>query len=143
MEKLSSREGIIKLADETVLVLKIDVVDVREFGFSPFGGVNIIVKPIGGVATKEVPAELKQQVSDKPLMPSTTPEEGWELIEIKEQTEAVCERIVDTSKGKFIVRIRAEVLMVARNSLYKTITGEPNYHATWIYKVSWTPKQEE
>jgi hypothetical protein len=40
--------GRIKLSDGAVLKLKILIVDVRESGFSPFGGVNFDVKVIGG-----------------------------------------------------------------------------------------------
>ena len=143
MANLQSREGFIKLADKTILKLKIGVVDLREAGFSPFGGVNIIVKPIGGIATKNVPSQLKELVRGKPPMPSVEPQEGWELIKIEQQEEAIHEELAETTKGKFIVKIRAEVLMVARNVLYKTITDEPVYRAIWVYKVSWLPEQEE
>ncbi|MCD6515078.1 MAG: hypothetical protein J7L07_09170 [Candidatus Odinarchaeota archaeon] len=111
----------------------------RELGFSPFGGVNIVVKPMGGIATKEVPSKLKQQVKNRPLIPPIEPQDGWELVGIKQQEEATHEGLITTSKGKFIVKVRAEVLMVARNLLYKTITDEPIYRAMWIYKVSWIP----
>ena len=47
---LGSGTGIIRLADGAVLKLKIAIVDIKEVGFSPFGGVS----------TREVPENLKR-----------------------------------------------------------------------------------
>ena len=59
--------GWIRLSDGAVLKLKILIVDVRESGFSPFGGVNFDVKVVGGVAVESVPEEVKKLVANKPL----------------------------------------------------------------------------
>jgi hypothetical protein len=79
-----SREevGLIRLADGSELKLRILVVDVREAGFSPFGGVNFDVKVVGGVSTLSVPEELKKAVSGKPLMPLEPPPDGWGIVDI-------------------------------------------------------------
>lgn len=38
-----------KLIDETILKLKVTIIDVREAGFSPYGGINLLVRPIAGL----------------------------------------------------------------------------------------------
>ncbi len=143
MKVCSSKEGVIKLVDGAILKLRIAVVHAREAGFSPFAGVNIDVKAIGGVATLGVPEELKEKVKDKPLMPPSPglPKDGWEIVDIKEQEPAMEEVIIDTSKGKFLVRVVAEATMVARNLDYKSTLGEPIYWVSWVWKISWKPIQ--
>ncbi len=74
--------GLIRLADGSELKLRILVVDVREAGFSPFGGVNFDVKVVGGVSTLSVPEELRKAVDGKPLMPQEPPPDGWEIVDI-------------------------------------------------------------
>ena len=76
--------GRIRLSDGAVLKLKILIVDVRESGFSPFGGVNFDVKAVGGVAVESVPEDVKKLVANKPLAPSEPPRDGWEMLDIIE-----------------------------------------------------------
>jgi len=40
--------GLITLADGTILKLKVTIIDIKESGFSPFGGINFDIKPVGG-----------------------------------------------------------------------------------------------
>jgi hypothetical protein len=49
------------------------------------------------------------------------------------------EEVVVTSQGKFIVRVVAEAVMVARNMRYRSTLGEPVYWVSWVYKISWKP----
>ena len=131
--------GFIKLSDGTVLKLRILIVDVKEAGFSPFGGINFDVKTVGGVSTHSVPEELKEAVADKPLAPPEPPRDGWEIIDIVEQEPAVAEEIVDTSKGRYRVRVVAEAVMASRNMNYKSRHNEPIYWVSWVLKISWKP----
>jgi len=117
--------GLIKLSDGTELKLRILIVDVKELGFSPFGGINFDVRTVGGVSTVRVPDELKRAVADKPLAPPEPPVDGWEILDIEKQEPAVAEAVVDTSKGKFRVKVVAEAVMVSRNMKYRSIHGEP------------------
>jgi hypothetical protein len=133
--------GRIKLSDGAVLKLKILVVDVRESGFSPFGGVNFDTKVIGGVAVESVPEEVKKLVADKPLAPPEPPKDGWELLDIVEQQPAEALEVVQSSRGEFVVRVVAEAVMASRNTLYRSPFNEPVYWVSWIYKVSWKPKK--
>jgi hypothetical protein len=135
--------GFITVSDGTVLKLKISIVDIKEIGFSPFGGINFDVKAIGGVATYTVPEELKKAVADKPIAPPEPPLDGWEILEIKEQKPAMIEEVVDTSKGKYVVRVIGDAVMVARNMKYRTPLNEPIYWVSWVYKISWKPIKSE
>jgi len=140
-----SKDGIIVVSDGTKLKLKVAIVDAREAGFSPFGGVNIVVRPMAGLASLKVPQRLRDEVSDKPYVPERPepPRDGWELMEIKEFSPAYAEEVIETSKGKFRVRVVAEPVMVARNMKYKTAVGEPYYWANWVFKISWRPAEEK
>jgi len=131
--------GFIKLFDGTVLKLRILIVDVKEAGFSPFGGISFDVKTVGGVSTHSVPEELKKAVADKPLAPPDLPRDGWEIIDIVEQEPAVAEEIVDTSKGRYRVRVVAEAVMASRNMNYRSRHDEPIYWVSWVLKISWKP----
>jgi hypothetical protein len=133
--------GRIKLSDGAVLKLKILIVDVKESGFSPFGGVNFDAKVVGGITVESVPEDVKKLVMDKPLIPPELPKEGWEVIDIVEQQPAEAWEVVQSSRGEFIVRVIAEAVMASRNTSYRSIHGEPVYWVTWVYKVSWKPKR--
>ncbi|WP_202962749.1 hypothetical protein [Geoglobus acetivorans] len=137
------KEGIIKLSDRSILKLSIMIIDAKEVGFSPFGGVNIAVKPIGGVAPLEVPETVKELVKDKPLASPELPQDGWELIDIIDHEPAIDEYEVYTSKGKFKVTVEAEPVMAARNINYKSGADEPIYWLNWVYKISWKPVKEQ
>jgi len=135
--------GYITLSDGTRLKLRILIVDVKEAGFSPFGGVNLDVKTVGGVSTVSVPDELKKAVVDKPLAPPEPPMDGWELVDIDRQEPAVAEAVADTSRGRFRVRVVAEAVMVSRNMRYKNIHNEPIYWVSWALKISWKPEVQK
>jgi hypothetical protein len=135
--------GRIKLGDGTELELRIMILDIREAGFSPFGGVNFSVKAMGGIATKVVPEELRRAVADKPTAPQEPPQDGWELVDIVDQHPAIAEESINSSRGRFTVRVAAEATMVARNLNYRVVFGdasEPLYWATWVYKITWKPE---
>jgi hypothetical protein len=135
--------GRIKLGDGTELELRIMILDIREAGFSPFGGVNFSVKAMGGIATKVVPEELRRAVADKPTAPQEQPQDGWELVDIVEQEPAIVKESINSSRGRFAVRVAAEATMVARNLNYRVVFGdasEPLYWATWVYKITWKPE---
>jgi hypothetical protein len=53
--KMKESLGFIEVSDGTTLKFKISIIDIKEAGFSPFGGINFDVKVIGGIATHKVP----------------------------------------------------------------------------------------
>jgi hypothetical protein len=134
-------DGVVKLLDGSILKLRIGIIDAREAGFSPFGGVDIAVKVVGGIATKEVPEEVRKLVLNKPLPPPgpEPPREGWEILDVKEYAPAIAEEQVQTSKGLFLVTVKAEPVMASRNVNYRTEFNEPIYWLNWVYKISWKP----
>lgn len=135
-----SKPGIVSLADGSKLVLRVVVVGVKYSGFSPFGGVNFVVKPAGGVSSLFVPDKLKNDVKDKPFSPpDRPPEEGWELIDVQGQEPAVEEVEVEADGRKYRVRVLGEASMVSRNMSYRTDVGEPLYWVYWSIKIQWRP----
>jgi hypothetical protein len=127
----------IKPSDGTHLRLRI-LIDVKEIGFSPFGGVNFCTNVTGGVYVSQTASES----SSKPLFPGLEPaRDGWELLNIVEQKPAEAMEVVQSSRGEFVVRVVAEAVMVARNTHYRSPTNEPVYWVHWIYKVSWKPRK--
>ncbi|ADC64670.1 hypothetical protein Ferp_0496 [Ferroglobus placidus DSM 10642] len=139
----NSHVGKIVLEDGTVLRLRVAIVDVRETGFSPFDGVNFGVKHIGNVFVEYIPDELKEKVKDKPLAPPDLPQDGWEIIDIKQQEPAFKEVSVKASKGVYVVRAQADAVMASRNMNYKTRFDEPLYRLNWVWKISWKKHKEE
>jgi len=134
--------GRVKLSDGTIIKLKTLIVDVKEAGFSPFGGVSFDVKVIGGVATESVPDHVKELVKDKPLAPPEPPKEYWEILDIIEQQPAEVVENTSTSLGTFSIKVVSEVVMASRNIMYRTPTNEPLYWVSWINKVSWKPLEK-
>lgn len=132
----------IKLADGSVLMLKITIINIKEGGFSPFGGISFNVKAMGGISTVTVPENVSKTVLDKPTAPPELPHDGWEIIDIVDLEEAELEEVTESSKGKFKVKVKAEPLMAARNMKYKTIDNEPLYWLSWVWKISWKPLNE-
>jgi len=57
---VQSRPGVIKLADGAEFILRIAVVGVKNMGFSPFGGVNLVVKTTGGIIALSIPDGVSQ-----------------------------------------------------------------------------------
>ncbi|CCC80925.1 hypothetical protein [Thermoproteus tenax] len=57
-----------------------------------------------GIYIEDLPEELKKAVADKPLLPSTLPTDGWELVDIAEQEPAAAETAIEASRGRFNVR---------------------------------------
>lgn len=134
----TSTEGRINLADGTILKLIVNIVDARENGFSPFGGVNIAIKQSGGTAVVKVPDELAQSVKDKPLYSSANPpQDGWEMIDIVESTPAKAETKIQTTKGNFLVEVKIQATMVSRNMNYKNEFREPVYIVNFAIPFSW------
>lgn len=144
MLTMNIKEGNLNLADGTKLKLKLAIFDAREAGFSPYGGVNILVNSACGIKVESIPEKLKEAVANKPAA-SAEIQDGWELIDIASFEPAVGELDVNTSKGVFRVRVEAEPVMAARNMNYKVLPGlnEPLYSVRWVYKITWKPLKEE
>jgi len=138
-----SKPGIIRLADGSTLILRVAIVGVKYIGFSPFGGVNFIVKTTGGVTTLSVSEELRERVREKPLSPlDKLPQDGWELVDILEQEPAYEAVEVDVGSDRYVVEVLGEATMVSRNMNYRTNSDEPLYWVSWNVKIRWRPVGE-
>ena len=99
--------GNIKPSDGAHLRLRILIVDVKEIGFSPFGGVNFYTNVTGGVYVEFIPDSLRELI--KAAIPSLElARDGWELLDIVEQKPAEALEVVQSSRGEFVVRVVAE-----------------------------------
>jgi len=138
-----SKPGIIRLADGSVLILRVAVVGVKHAGFSPFGGVNFTVKTTGGVIAISIPEELRERVRDKPFSPlDKLPQDGWELVDVQEQEPAQEVVEVDIDNKRYVVEVLGEATMVSRNMYYRADSDEPLYWVSWSVKIKWRPMGE-
>jgi len=134
----SNIDGSVELADGSVLKISVNIIDARQGGFSVFGGVNIIVKHAGGIAVTKVGAKASEIVKDKPLFPAgEQPTDGWQLVDIAKTTPASSETKTETTKGIFIVTLKALPSMAAINLNYRNELNEPAYFINWTPIVSW------
>ncbi|KUO89223.1 MAG: hypothetical protein AT708_05780 [Pyrobaculum sp. OCT_11] len=118
------------------------IVDVKEIGFSPFGGVNFYANVTGGVYVESIPDSLRELVKDKPLFPSLElARDGWELLDIVDKSPPRRWRSFQSSRGEFVVRVVARSSNGRQNTHYRSPTNEPIYWVYWIYKVSWKPRK--
>jgi len=135
-------EGVltVKLADGTMVLVKITVVKVEEVGFSPYGGVMFNVLSTGQI-TYEWPDELKEKVKDKPFYYAwqALPRDGWELVDIEWQEPSVIETTVNSSRGTFTVRYTSWAQMAARNLNYRMPPGGPLYAVQVASETTWRP----
>ena len=85
-------------------------------------------------------AGLTEKVKNKPLFPSEDlPKEGWEIVEIKKYVPSHSEQKVETTKGSFLVSLKAIPSMVAINLNYRNELNEPAYFVSWNSIISWKP----
>jgi len=131
-------DGSVELVDGSVLKVAVNIIDAREGGFSVFGGVNILVKHAGGIAVTKVGTKAFETIKGKPLFPaSEQPTDGWEIIDIIKFTPASSEFKVETTKGTFVVTLKAIPSMAAVNLNYRNELNEPAYFVNWTPIVSW------
>ena len=150
MEKLkinNSKLGYAKLSDDSIVILRVAVVDVRPHdGFSPFG-VDFEVNATTGVSAYPSKEAMKK-VKDKPIIEPGTPlREGWERLDIVEKKSAYEEvEFTDETLGTYLIRVEVEPIMVSVNTTVRTVKNEPVYTVKWVPKVTWkrsTSKEKE
>ncbi len=139
-----SRLGYVKVNDDSIIILRVAIVDVRvREEASPFG-VEFDVNATGGVAVYPSEAALKE-VKDKPTIePGKTVNEGWAQVDIVEKTPAYEEAVYyKENRGKYLIRVEIEPIMVSKNTLYKTPQGTPLYVVRWVPKITWNEVEDE
>ena len=131
-------DGSVELVDGSVLKVAVSIIDAREGGFSVFGGINILVKHAGGIAITKIGAKASEMVKDKPLFPAgEQPTDGWQIVDVVKFTPASSETKVETTKGAFLVTLKAMPSMAAVNLNYRNELNEPAYVVNWSPIVSW------
>lgn len=131
-------DGSVELVDGSILKVAVSIIEAREGGFSVFGGVNIVVKHAGGIAITKVGTRASEMVKDKPLFHAgEQPTDGWQTVDIVKFTPATSENKVETTKGTFMVTLKAIPSMAAVNLNYRNELNEPAYVVNWSPIVSW------
>ena len=138
-----SRLGYVKVSDDSIIILRTAVVDVRmREEASPFGA-EFDVNATGG--TSVYPSkEALEEVKDKPVVePGKIPSEGWVRVDIVEREPAYEEVIYDNGKvGGYLIRVEIEPIMVSKNTRFKTLQGLPLYFVRWVPKINWSEMRE-
>ncbi len=127
-----------KLADGTVIVLRVAIVDVRPIRVgSPFG-VEFEVSFTTGISAYPSQKVLEDFKDKQVLMPRENLPDSWQQLGIVDKKSAVEEvEFNDEKLGKYIIRVEIEPLMGAVNTEKKSIKGEPIYAVRWAPKISW------
>jgi len=141
IEKLkikNSKLGYAKLSDNSVIILRVAVVDVRpREETSPFG-VDFEVNATTGVSAYPSKEAMKK-VKDKPIIePGRTLSEGWERLDIVEKKSAYEEvEFTGETLGAYLIRVEVEPIMASMNITVRTVKNEPVYTVKWVPKVAW------
>lgn len=127
-----------KLADGTVIVLRVAIVDVRPIRVgSPFG-VEFEVSFTTGISAYPSQKVLEDFKDKQVLMLGENLPDSWQQLGIVDKKSAVEEvEFNDEKLGKYIIRVEIEPLMGAVNTEKKSIKGEPIYAVRWAPKISW------
>lgn len=141
---LKSEPGYCKLENDSLLVLRVAVIDVRatQTG-SPFG-VEFEIDFTSGVSSRSPPEVLEKFKDKRVLLRGETPPSNWQRIGIVEKKPTVEEvEYEDEEVGRYIIRVELEPMMVSINTEVKTVRGEPYYVVRWAPKVSWRKVEEK
>jgi len=133
-----SKIGYTKLADDTIILIRVAIFDIKEGELKPTGpdfriGYNVSI-------SAEATQSLKNKVKEKPFPPPDGSHiknlEIWEIIDIIEHDIAREEGIYK-AKDNRIYRIIVEIepTIVARTLEYKDPLGNPIYYVRWSPKI--------
>jgi len=131
------RRGYVKLSDDSIVIMRVAIVDVKPLQGPSVYEVQFEVISAGGISI--LPSEKAiNEVKDKPMVePGKAPTDGWTLVNITEKQLAYEEVEYVLDEKKYIVRAEMEPLMVSKNTNYRTVKGEPIYNVGSITKISW------
>ena len=138
------RLGYVKLSDGSMVVLRVAVIDARvREETSPFG-VEFEVDATGGVSIYPSEKSIKE-IENKPVLePRRAVGEGWVRVDIVDKMPAYEEVIYDDGKiGAYVIRVEIEPIMVSKNTMFKSIRGQPLYVVRWVPKVTWSKLEEK
>ena len=135
----SVKRGRIKLSDDSEIIHRVAIVDVRptkiggpfevEFGIDIITGISVY-------PSNNVLLELKDA---RILAPGETPpDDGWKSLEIVTKESSIEEVTCKVNDiGEFLIKVEIEPVMASINKKVKTINKEPFYVVKWIPRFSW------
>jgi len=126
-----SKIGYIKLSDETMISLRVVIVDIREGMQKPVGPDLHIAHTT--LIKADSPQSLKEKVREKPLPPPTNIHlqnlEIWEIVDIIESENAFDEcKYTATNGHTYRAIVEIEPTIAARTLEYRDDLGNPIYH---------------
>lgn len=130
--------GYSRLADDTLIVHRVAVVDVRVLQVgSPFGA-EFDVGFTTGISVYPSEEVLEKFRDKRILAPGEKPPQSWQQLEIVDKKPAFEEvEFIDDRLGKYIIRVEIEPVMASINTEVRNIRGEPIYVVRWAPKITW------
>jgi len=119
--------GVYKLEDGCVIEARVILADVHMVGEDAVGP-QLAYSAIAAVRFI-VPDDIRRKVIDKPLATSVDVKDpGWRHVKVLESNPAYSEYILD---DKWLMKLRLEVLGVAKNENYRNELMMPLYAVRW------------
>lgn len=119
--------GVYKLEDGCVIKAKVILADVHMLGEDAVGpqlAYSVVV-----AMRFTVPDDVRRRVADKPLATYVDAKDpGWRPVKVLESNPAYSEYILD---GRWLLKLRLEVVGVAKNENYRNEVLMPLYVARW------------
>jgi len=119
--------GVYKLEDGCVIKARVILADVHMLGEDAVGpqlAYSVVV-----AMRFTVPDDVRRRVADKPLATYVDAKDpGWRPVKVLESNSAYSEYILD---GRWLLKLRLEVVGVAKNENYRNEVLMPLYVARW------------
>lgn len=124
--------GEYRLEDGTVLKARVILADVFKIGEDPLG--PILAYSVIAAVRFIVPEEIRRAVASKPLANHVdVRDRGWKPVKIVEAKPAESRYVVE---GKWLLKLRLEIVGVVKNENHRTPLVMPHYVARWTTVVN-------
>ncbi len=124
---LKEEFGEYRLEDGSIIKARLVLADVFMIGEDPIG--PELAYSIAVAMRFIVPEEIRKRVKDKPLATHVDPRDpGWRRVRIVESKPAYSEYILENG---WLLKLRLEIVGVAKNENYRTQMVTPHYVARW------------
>jgi len=120
--------GVYKLEDGCIIKARVILADVHMVGEDAVGpqlvySVTVAIRFI-------VPDDVRRRVADRPLATFVDARDlGWRPVKVLESNPAYSEYILD---GKWLMKLRLEIVGVVKNENYRNEVLMPHYMARWV-----------
>jgi len=136
---LDWKRGRAKLADGTIIIFRVAIVDIKELPREPPFNPDFLIQIARGISAYPTEAVMNE-AKDKPVFAKEDhlPEDGWSLIDIADKELAYEEiEYISKDKQRYIIRVEDEPILASKNAKYKTLAEEPLYMVRFVLKKSW------